>query len=37
VPEVPGLGYVLLFIIYGGLFLLSLVALARIRLPQPSV
>jgi MFS family permease len=31
VPEVPGLGYVLLFAIYGALFLLSVVALARVH------
>lgn len=31
VPNVPGLGYVLLFAIYGVLFLFSVVALARIK------
>ncbi len=31
VPEIPGLGYVLLFAIYGTLFLLSVVALARVQ------
>jgi hypothetical protein len=30
VPDVPGLGYVLLFAIYGALFLLSAVALVRV-------
>ncbi len=33
VPDAPGLGYVLLFAIYGTLFLLSIVALARVREP----
>jgi MFS family permease len=33
VPEVPGLGYVLLFTVYGALFLLSVVALIRVREP----
>ena len=33
VPEVPGLGYVLLFAVYGTLFLLSVVALIRVREP----
>ncbi len=33
VPEVPGLGYVLLFAVYGALFLLSVVALIRVREP----
>ncbi len=31
VPEVPGLGYVLLFAIYGCLFLFSVVALTRVQ------
>jgi uncharacterized membrane protein YeaQ/YmgE (transglycosylase-associated protein family) len=30
-PSTPGIGYVLLFSIYGALFLLSIVALARVR------
>lgn len=34
VPEVPGLGYVLLFAMYAVLFLLSVVALARVQEPQ---
>lgn len=33
VPEAPGLGYVLLFAIYGILFLLSVVALGRVKEP----
>jgi len=33
VPNAPGLGYVLLFAIYGTLFLLSIVALGRVREP----
>jgi MFS family permease len=33
VPGVPGLGYVLLFAIYGVLFLLSVVALSRVKEP----
>jgi MFS family permease len=33
VPEVPGLGYVTLFAIYGALFLFSVVALTRVRAP----
>jgi MFS family permease len=33
VPSVPGLGYTLLFAIYGVLFLLSIVALAKVREP----
>ena len=33
VPAVPGLGYTLLFAIYGVLFLLSVVALAKVREP----
>lgn len=36
VPEDPGLGYVLLFGIYGLLFLLSVLALLRIKEPQAS-
>jgi MFS family permease len=34
VPDVPGLGYVTLFAIYGALFLLSVVALTRVRPPS---
>ncbi|MBN2548298.1 MAG: MFS transporter [Anaerolineales bacterium] len=34
IPESPGLGYVLLFAIYGGLFLFSLLALTRVKPPQ---
>ena len=33
VPQVPGLGYTLLFAIYGVLFLLSVVALIRVKEP----
>ncbi len=33
VPEAPGLGYTLLFAIYGVLFLLSVVALVRVKEP----
>lgn len=33
VPQVPGLGYVLLFAIYGALFFLSVIALSRVRVP----
>ena len=33
VPNAPGLGYVLLFAIYGTLFLLSIVAPTRVREP----
>jgi MFS-type transporter involved in bile tolerance (Atg22 family) len=33
VPDVRGMGYVLLFAIYGGLFLLSVLALARVHEP----
>jgi hypothetical protein len=33
VPEIPGLGYVTLFAIYGALFLFSVVALTRVRAP----
>jgi MFS family permease len=33
VPTAPGMGYVLLFAIYGTLFLLSIVALVRVREP----
>jgi MFS family permease len=36
VPDQPGLGYVLLFAIYGLLFLFSLVALARIDTSRPT-
>ena len=35
-PDQPGLGYVLLFAIYGGLFLLSVIALSRIKIPKSS-
>ena len=31
IPSVPGLGYVLLFTIYGILFLFSVIALARVK------
>jgi len=31
VPDQPGLGYVLLFAIYGALFLLSVVTLLKVR------
>ncbi len=37
VPSVPGLGYVLLFAIYGALFLLSVLALTRVHAPQTRV
>jgi len=37
VPGVPGLGYVLLFAIYGVLFLLSVVALNRVQEPGKAV
>ena len=33
VPQVPGLGYVLLFAIYGVLFLFSVLAISRVRAP----
>ncbi len=33
-PSMPGLGYILLFAIYGILFLLSVVALTRVRVPS---
>jgi MFS family permease len=36
VPEIPGLGYVTLFAIYGVLFLLSTLALTRIRTQAPA-
>lgn len=32
-PEIPGIGYVLLFAIYGALFLLSVAALVRVQEP----
>ncbi len=32
-PNIPGIGYVLLFAIYGVLFLLSVIALARVKEP----
>lgn len=31
VPDQPGLGYVVLFAIYGALFLLSVIALRKVR------
>jgi MFS family permease len=33
-PEIPGIGYVLLFSIYGALFLFSVAALSRVQVPQ---
>lgn len=36
VPGIPGLGYVLLFAVYGALFLLSVVALSRVEDPADS-
>ena len=36
VPELPGIGYVLLFGIYGSLFLFSVVALARVKISPAS-
>jgi hypothetical protein len=33
-PQNPGLGYVLLFVLYGSLFLLSIAALLRVREPS---
>jgi MFS family permease len=33
VPEVPGLGYAVIFAIYGVLFLLSIVTLAKVKEP----
>jgi hypothetical protein len=36
VPETPGLGYTLLFVIYGVLFLLSIVAVGRVHEPARS-
>ena len=33
-PAIPGIGYFLLFAIYGLLFLFSVVALARVKSPQ---
>ena len=35
-PELPGVGYVLLFAIYGSLFLFSVAALARVHIPNPT-
>lgn len=35
-PQIPGLGYVLLFTIYAGLFLFSVFALTRVKLPNQS-
>ena len=37
VPGVPGLGYVLLFAIYGTLFFLSVVALTQVRQPSQQI
>jgi len=34
IPEVPGLGYTLIFALYGALFLLSSIALLKIKEPQ---
>jgi MFS family permease len=34
-PAIPGLGYVLLFTLYGVMFLLSVVALAGVHIPAP--
>jgi MFS family permease len=34
IPDVPGLGYVLLFGIYGALFLASVLALTRVHTPK---
>lgn len=34
IPQTPGLGYVLLFVLYGSLFLLSIAALLRVREPS---
>lgn len=34
IPESPGLGYVLLFAIYGGLFVFSVIALTRVNPPH---
>ncbi len=36
-PGAPGLGYILLFAIYGTLFLLSVIALVRVRVPAAPV
>ncbi len=33
VPDVPGLGYVLLFAIYGALFLISVIVLTKVKTP----
>lgn len=35
-PQMPGLGYTLLFAIYGVLFLMSVVALSRVHEPARS-
>ncbi len=35
VPHIPGIGYVLVFAIYGLLFLLSVIALVGVKTPQP--
>ena len=35
-PQTPGLGYIVIFAIYGLLFLLSTVALAGVQLPVPA-
>lgn len=34
IPSIPGIGYVLLFTIYGGLFLLSVIAILNVKSPQ---
>lgn len=34
VPEIPGLGYVLLFVIYGTMFLISVLAITRVEYRQ---
>jgi MFS family permease len=36
IPQLPGVGYVLLFGIYGSLFLLSVLALSRVEIPKSS-
>lgn len=36
-PQTPGLGYVLLFAIYAGLFLFSVLALTRVRPPENKI
>lgn len=37
VPGLPGIGYVLLFAIYGALFLLSVLTLAKVRVPESTL